>query len=109
MNTFNDMLMDMQRDMVKPPSYRKDKNTQQIVVTNVTTMVYNLSMPNGAYFNYITVYKNDVEVDPSNYTLNGRLKSITFKGLTLTVNDKITVIFEDSGDLNQPPYSWWNW
>lgn len=109
MNSFNDMLMDMQRDMEVPPSFRKNKNTQQIVVTNPTTIGYNLNIQKGAYFNYITVYINDVEIDPRYYTLNGRLKSITFKGVTLTVNDKITVIFEDSGDLNQPPYTWWNW
>jgi hypothetical protein len=27
---------------------------------------------------------------------------------TLTVNDKITVNFENNSDLNAPPYSWWN-
>lgn len=110
MNTFNDMLMDMQRDMVVPPSYRKDKDVQQIVVTNATTLVYTLSMPSGSYFDYITVYKNDVEVDESKYTLNGRLKSITFKGITLAVNDKLTIVFNNKSDLNQPPHAWWgNW
>lgn len=107
MNTFNDMLMDMQRDITIPPSFRRDKDVQQIVVTNDTTMVYNLSIPSGSYYDYITVYHNDVELPQGNYSMNGRLKTLTLTGVTLAVDDTITVVFNNKSDLNQPPYSWW--
>jgi hypothetical protein len=110
MNTFNDMLMDMQRDMEIPPAFRKDKDVQQIVVTNATTMVYDLSMPYGSYFDYIQVYRNNVPLNTINYRITLNTKQITLQGLTLTVGDKITVVFENDSALNQPPHAWWtNW
>lgn len=109
MNTFNDMLMDMQRDMEIPPAFRKDKDVQQIVVTNATTMGYNLSMPYGSYFDYISVYKNNVLLEPKYYRIALETKTITML-TTLVVNDKITVVFENDSALNQPPHAWWsNW
>lgn len=109
MNTFNDMLMDMQRDMEIPPAFRKDKDVQQIVVTNATTIGYNLSMPYGSYFDYISVYKNNVLLEPKYYRIALETKTITML-TTLVVNDKITVVFENDSALNQPPHAWWsNW
>lgn len=107
MNEFNSMLITMQRDMNIKPSQRKDRDVQQIVVTNASTLVYNLTMPYGSYFDLIQVYKNDVLVDPINYRLTLNTKQITFQGITLAVNDKITVVFENNSDLNNPPYEWW--
>lgn len=107
MNTFNDMLMSMQRDMTIKPSFRRDYNVQQIVVSNSTVLSYDLSMPYGSYFDKIEVYKNDVLVDPINYRITLNTKKITFQGISLTVNDKITVVFENNSDLNNPPYEWW--
>ena len=107
MNSFNDMLMDMQRDMVILPSVRKDKDVQQIVVTDGTTISYTLSMPYGSYFDYIQVYKNNVIVEPINYRITLNTKTITFQGISLVPNDKITIVFENDSALNQPPHAWW--
>lgn len=107
MQQFNDMLIVMQRDMVVPPSYKNDYNYKQIVITDVTVMVYNLNIPSGSYFDEIEVYQNDVLVTPSYYRINQRLGTITFTGLTLTEGDYITVKFENNSDLNNPPYQWW--
>lgn len=107
MQQFNDMLMTMQRDMEILPAFRKDKDVQQIVVTNATTMVYDLSMPYGSYFDYISVYKNNVLVESTTYRINSSTKKISLVGVTLTIGDKITIVFENNSDLNAPPYAWW--
>jgi hypothetical protein len=107
MQQFNDMLMVMQRDMEIPPAFRKDKDVQQIVVTNPTTIVYDLSMPYGSYFDYISVYKNNELVNPINYRITLNTKKITFQGISLVPDDRITIVFENNSDLNAPPYQWW--
>lgn len=107
MQQFNDMLMVMQRDMTIPPVFRKDKDVQQIVVENPTTMVYDLSMPYGSYFDYIQVYKNSELVNPINYRITLNTKKITFQGISLVPDDVITIVFENNSDLNAPPYQWW--
>jgi hypothetical protein len=107
MGQFNDMLMGMQRDMEIPPAFRKDKDVQQIIVTNPTTIVYDLSMPNGSYFDYISVYKNNVFIEPTNYQISMATKKITFIGISLVPDDKLTIVFENNSDLNAPPYQWW--
>jgi hypothetical protein len=108
MQQFNDMIMVMQRDMEIPAAFRKDKDVQQIVVTNPTTLVYDLSMPYGSYFDYISVYKNNELVNPISYRITLNTKKITFQGISLVSDDRITVIFENNSDLNAPPYQWWN-
>lgn len=107
MGQFNDMCMQMQRDMVIKPSFRKDFNVQQIIVTDASKLTHYLSMPSGSYFDKVEVYKNDEIVDPGYYGISFGSRTITFKGVTLTVNDKITVVFENNSDLNNPPYEWW--
>ena len=107
MQQFNDMLMVMQRDMEIPPAFRKDKDVQQIIVTDATTMVYDLSMPYGSYFDYISVYKNNELVNSFNYRITLNTKQLTFQGISLVPDDRITVIFENNSDLNAPPYQWW--
>jgi hypothetical protein len=106
MQQFDAMVMKMQRDMVIPPSYQTDYNYKQIVVTNPTTIVYNLDIPSGSYFDDIVIYLNDIVV-PSGFTIDSTAGTITFLTVTLTVNDKITVKFENNSDLNAPPYQWW--
>lgn len=107
MATFNDMLMQMQRDMELKPSTRRDFNVQQIVVSDVSILNYKLTMPYGSYFDTIKVYKNDVEIDAINFRINLTNREIIFQGIALVVNDKITIVFENNSDLNEPPYSWW--
>lgn len=106
MNQFESMLNTMQRDMVLQPSTRVDYNVQQIVATT-GTLVYTLTIPYGSYFDMFNVYKNDVLVDQLNYRISLTSKSITFIGITLATNDKITIVFENNSDLNNPPYQWW--
>jgi hypothetical protein len=106
MNKFENMLNLMQRDMVLQPSSRVDYNVQQILATS-GTLVYTLTIPSGSYLDIITVYKNDVLVDPSGYSISGINKNITFSGITFATNDKITIVFENNSDLNNPPYLWW--
>lgn len=108
MGQFDQMLMTMQRDMKILPSTRVDFNVQQIVITDITDMIYTLDIPFGSYFDNINVYKNDVIVDSKYYGLSVENKTITFKGLTLVLNDKITIVFENNSDLNAPPYHWWS-
>lgn len=107
MQQFENMVMSMQRDMEIKPSMRADYNVQQIVVTDPNTSVYTLDMPFGSYFDVINVYRNDSLVDPKNYYLNLYNKQIVFTGITLSANDKITIVFENNSDMNNPPYSWW--
>lgn len=107
MGQFNDMLTVMQRDMVVAPSYKTDYNYQQILVTNITTLVYNLDIPYGSYFDDINVYLNNIPLVSSEYTISQPNKTITLKGVTLVLNDKITIKFENNSDLNSPPYLWW--
>lgn len=104
---FNEMLKTMQRDMEIPPSYKKDYNHQQIVVTNATTFMYNLDIPYGSYFDDIIVYLNDKLVDNKNYAVSMSNKTITFTAVSFVVGDKITIKFENNSDLNAPPYQWW--
>lgn len=104
---FNEMLKTMQRDMEIPPSYKKDYNHQQIVVTNAITFMYNLDIPYGSYFDDITVYLNDKLVDNKNYAVSMNNKTITFTTVSFVVGDKITIKFENNSDLNAPPYQWW--
>lgn len=108
LQTFDSMLAQMQRDMTLLPSVRVDSEVQQIVVTSASVFTYNLIMDYGSYFDNVSVYLNDVLVDSKNYTLSIEKRTVTFKGITLTVADKITVIFENNSDLNNPPYQWWN-
>jgi hypothetical protein len=68
--------------------------------------VYNLDIPYGSYFDDIFVYLNDVKLT-SGFTIDSNNGTITFVTVTLTVNDKITVQFENNSDLNSPPYGWW--
>ena len=107
MQQFENMVMSMQRDMEIKPSMRADYNVQQIVVTDPSVSAYTLNMPYGSYFDAISVYQNDVLVDPKNYYLNLYNKQIVFTGITLSENDKITIVFENNSDMNNPPYSWW--
>lgn len=107
MRTFNEMVSEMQRDMTIKPSMRADNQVQQIVVSNASTMIYTLTMDYGSYFDLMSVYKNDVLVDPKWYTTSINNKTITFKGVTFAINDKITIVFENNSDLNNPPYGWW--
>lgn len=107
LNQFDTMLLTMQRDMVVPPSYKLDYNYQQIVVTDATTFVYNLDIPYGSYFDEIKVYVNDRILNSSQYRINQSAKIITFIGVTLTVDDKLTIQYENNSDLNAPPYGWW--
>lgn len=103
---FDAFLVDMQRDMVIPPSLKNDYNHQQIVVTDATVTNYSLTMPSGSYFDKVVIYRNDVEMNPLDYRINFSTRSVIFK-VALTVNDKITVKFENNSDLNSPPYEWW--
>jgi hypothetical protein len=107
MNQFNNLLMSMQRDMEVPPAFRKDRDTQQIVVTDVTTMVYDLGMPYGSYFDYINVYKNNVLLKSTDYRVSSISKQLILINVSLLINDKITIVFENNSDLNAPPYQWW--
>jgi hypothetical protein len=104
---FNDMLRTMERDMDLNPSVRTDPQVQQITVTNASTLVYDLFMDYGSYFDKLDIYQNDKLVDPKNYNVSLTNKQITFTGITLVLNDKITIVFENNSDLNQPPYKWW--
>jgi hypothetical protein len=107
MQQFNDMLLQMERDMEIPPSDQTDYNYKQILVTNAGTVVYNLDIPYGSYFDDITVYLNDNPlVNRTDYNINQGTGTLTMIA-ALTVNDKITVKFENNSDLNNPPYSWW--
>jgi hypothetical protein len=106
MQQFDNMLQIMQRDMQIPPSYKTDYNYKQIVVTDATIFVYNLDIPYGSYFDDIVVYLNDVKLASSDYKIQMDTGTITIL-TTLTVNDKITVNFENNSDLNAPPYGWW--
>lgn len=103
---FNDMLMDMQRDMHVPPSLKQHHDYQQINVTDAGQTVYYLSMPTGSYFDLVRVYINDAEVNPRSYSISFSNRTITMK-TSLSVMDKITVQFENNSDLNYPPYQWW--
>lgn len=107
LQTFNEMVNVMQRDMTISPSMRVDDNVQQIVVANASTLTYNLIMDYGSYFDTLTIYQNDVVVDSKYYSINMDKRQLTFKGITLTVADKITVLFENNSDLSNPPYQWW--
>jgi hypothetical protein len=106
MQQFENMVMKMQRDMEISPSYQTDYNYKQIVVTDATTFVYNLDIPSGSYFDDIVVYLNDAKV-PTGFTIDSIKGTVTFTSVTLTVNDKITVKFENNSDLNAPPFQWW--
>jgi hypothetical protein len=68
--------------------------------------VYNLDIPYGSYFDEIVVYLNDIKLLSTDYTIQMDTGTITILK-TLTVNDKITVNFENNSDLNNPPYQWW--
>ena len=107
LSLFDDMVRVMQRDMDINPSVRADANVQQIVITDVNDLIYDLYMPYGSYFDEIKVYQNDTLVKPTYYTLSLTSNTITFVGLSLSVNDKITIVFELNSDLNAPPYEWW--
>lgn len=107
LNTFNDTLRVMQRDMEIAPSQRRDYNVQQITVTNASTTTYALTMPSGSYFDLVSVYQNDVLLDVDQYTISSYDKQITLY-TTLVVDDIITIVFENNSDLNNPPYEWWN-
>jgi hypothetical protein len=107
MGQFDDMVRVMQRDMELLPSTRMDYNHRQIVVTNNTIMSYTMDIPYGSYFDSITVYQNDKQVDPNYYSTSLQNGTLTFKGITLANGDKITIKFENNSDLNEPPYSWW--
>lgn len=107
MQQFENMVSLMQRDMEIKPSMRADYNVQQIVVTDPSVSAYTLNMPYGSYFDTVSVYHNDVPVDLKNYYLNLYNKQIVFTGITLSANDKITIVFENNSDMNNPPYSWW--
>jgi hypothetical protein len=45
-------------------------------------------------------------VNRTDYNINQGTGTLTMIA-ALTVNDKITVKFENNSDLNNPPYSWW--
>ena len=107
MQQFENMVSLMQRDMEIKPSMRADYNVQQIVVTDPSVSAYTLNMPYGSYFDTVSVYRNDVPVDSKNYYLNPHNKQIVFTGITLSANDKITIVFENNSDMNNPPYQWW--
>lgn len=102
----NDIVMNMQRDMKILPSFRADNEVQQIVITDPTNATYNLTMDFGSYFDVLEVYQNDSLVDPSYYKVVLNSKTITFTQ-TLEYNDKITIVFQENSDLNNPPYQWW--
>lgn len=105
-NKFTVKLMDMQRDMKVPPSFRADPEVQQIVITDPTNAIYNLTMDFGSYFDVLEVYQNDSLVSPSYYKVSLNSQQITFTQ-TLEYNDKITIVFQENSDLNNPPYEWW--
>lgn len=104
---FQDMIRQMQRDMYISPSLRMDESVQQIVVTDITIVSYTLNMPFGSYFDNVNIYQNDNLVDTRYYTINQYNKALTLTGLTLSVNDKITIDYELNSTTNQPPYEWW--
>lgn len=105
-NQFEGMLMIMQRDMEIKPSIRADYNVQQITVTSISEYAYPLSMPTGSYYDHVTVFLNDVETKSFSIdTLRRRIRLNA--SLVLKVGDKITVVFENNSDLNNPPYQWW--
>jgi hypothetical protein len=103
---FNDMIRKMQRTMEIPPS--ADSNAQQVVVTDATQTVYKLSIPIGAYYGTIRIYKNDIAIDENSYQVSPEMQTVTFKDVTLLVGDKITVKYEGSPYLDAAPYPWWN-
>jgi hypothetical protein len=108
MGQFDEMLKDMQRDLVLLPSTIIDYNHQQIVVSDVTDFTYDLSMPTGSYYDTVSVYLNDIPLKNTNYKTMMNSRSIMFKGLTFVLGDRITIKFENNSDLNEPPYTWWN-
>lgn len=107
MAQFNDMLRKMQKEMEIQPS-QQTENTQQITVTDATQMVYPLRIPLGSYYSTILIYLNDILLDSNSYLVSPELQTVTFKGVILQVGDKITVKYEYSPYLNNPPYQWWS-
>jgi hypothetical protein len=105
MGQFQDMTIQMQRDMVLLPSTQVGYDWLQLVgVTG--TYVYNLNIPSGSYYDNIEVFLKDVKLEY--YTVNSANQTLSIKATqTITTGDKITVHFENNSDLNNPPYQWW--
>lgn len=109
MNQFMETTGLMKRDMAIPPSYQVSDTVQQIVVTDITVLTYNLVMLYGSYFDKIDVYQNNILLtdDGTVYSIDQLNRQITFTNIILAVNDQLTIDFQLNSVLNQPPYEWW--
>lgn len=105
---FEIMLTEMQRDLNLRPSQWMDNNIQQIVVASSSVKTYNLVMSEGSQYGTIRVYQNDTEIYDWTTKFTTEPNTITIGGtITLAVNDKLTIKWEDHSEFTAPPYEHW--
>ena len=106
---FQDSLKSFIENYDIPMSQRDDTNTQQFVKTALDANTYTITKRG-----YVDGYKSNLKVYRNN--IETTLFTITDKSFTLTnltgiqepqVGDKITAVWEDRPEMNEPPYTWW--
>lgn len=108
LKVFNDKLQQMERDMPKNPSIRTDYDVMQLTPPDTTGVIPTNQLPYGAYFDNIRIYQNDVDIT-SYCTLDSVAMTLTIDitQLTVAITDKITIVFDNNAEMENPPYSWW--
>lgn len=108
LKVFNDKLQQMERDMPKNPSIRTDYDVMQLTPPDTTGVIPTTQLPYGAYFDNIRIYQNDVDIT-SYCTLDSVAMTLTIDitQLTVAITDKITIVFDNNAEMENPPYSWW--
>jgi hypothetical protein len=104
MTKFENLKKEFVRSYVVPPRYRNDRLSQQFIATAgqtsfiVTKDGYDPAMGDAK------VYVNDQLVSSSIGTGNELILTVA-----ASLNDCVTVVWEEHTDLIDPPFNWWTW
>jgi hypothetical protein len=92
-----------------PMEFRDDTNTQQFTKTSTDNNTYTITKRGylDGYKSNLKVYINNVET--TLFTINDKSFTLTqIVGVQVPVeNDKITAVWEDRPEMQEPPYTWW--
>jgi hypothetical protein len=106
---FQDGLKSFIENYDTPMTQRDDTNTQQFIKTLTDENKYTITKRGylDGYKSNLKVYINNVET--TLFTTNDKTFTITeIVGVqTLVENDKITAVWEDRPEMQEPPYTWW--
>lgn len=98
---FESELNECATNMLVPPQYQDDENSQQFVLVDGQSSVTITKPTFTRYYSYIQVFHNGIELfERQGYVINNNVITLL---VSTIANDRISVLWEESQIYNNPP------